>query len=56
MADEQQTREIKQASKQASLRAIITEGRGSQIKSPLIREAFKGKLVGLLGDEVVENI
>lgn len=37
----------KQASKQASLRAIITEGRGSQIKSPLIREAFKGKLVGL---------
>lgn len=56
MADEQQTREIKQASKQASLRAIITEGRGSQIKSLLIREAFKGKLVGLLGDEEVENI
>lgn len=47
MVDEQQTREIKQASKQASLRAIITEGRESQIKSPLIREAFKGKLLGL---------
>lgn len=56
MADEQQTREIKQASKQASLRAIIIEGRGTQIKSPLIREAFEGKLVGLLGDEVMENI
>lgn len=56
MAYEQQTREIKQASKQASLRAIITEGRGSQIKSPLIREAFKGKLVSLQGNEVMENI
>lgn len=30
--------------------------RGSQIKSRLIRKAFKGKIVGLLGDEVMENI
>ena len=35
---------------------LSLRGRGSQIKSPLIREAFKGKLVGLLGDEVMENI
>jgi len=45
----------KQARKPHSTPLSLRGWRGSQIKSPLIREAFKGKIVGLLGHEVMEN-
>lgn len=55
LMNSRQRKPSRQASRLDSDPLSLT-GRGSQIKSPLIRETFKWKLVGLLRDEVMENI